>query len=66
MNENASKSDHSGVPYRVFYIYTLSSQVFYFSSECLRLRMAVSGLFPPVFQKAEKPHFFQEIGGCLN
>ena len=50
MNDNASNSDHSGVSYRVYYSYALSSQVFYFSSECLRLRMAVTGLFTPVFQ----------------
>ena len=27
MNDNASNSDHSGVSYRVFYIYTYSHKV---------------------------------------
>ena len=35
VNDNDSNSDHSGISYREFYIYTLWSQGFYFSSKCL-------------------------------
>ena len=36
VNDNESNNDHLGISYREFYIYTLYSQGFYFSSECLR------------------------------
>ena len=64
MNDNASNSDHSGVSYRVFYIYTLChkvsilvANVYVYNLEEWLLR----GKLLPCYKKLKSGTFFKRL-----